>query len=141
MYCRNCGAEVGSNQKHCRECGAIQFTDAVANEAFPSGSNEFTSITKIFTSICLLLTLVAGLKILADDNYVGLIFVILGFGCLIYGLFCWQNRKLIHYQKSESKTRKQIDSEDGKLLVSGNEQFNVTEETTRKLDPIELRRN
>lgn len=139
MYCRYCGAEVGSEQKHCKKCGAKQFVGRDADENLASGNNELATITKTFTAVCFILMLIAGLKTLADDDYVGLIFVILGFGSLIYGLFWWQNRQVTHFQKSKRDSGKKLDYTEEQLLASGDEQFSVTEATTRKLASAKLR--
>lgn len=141
MYCRYCGAEVESKQNHCRKCGVKQPVESGEDETSASGDNEHAIITKIFIAVCFFLMLIAGLKMMSDDNYTGLIFVILGFGSLIYGLFWWQNRRTTHFQKSETDLTKQLDSEDKKLLATGNEQFSVTEEATRKLESIRVHRN
>ncbi len=140
MYCRHCGAKVGSEQKHCKKCGAKQIVAGGIDENPASGNNELAIITKIFIGICFFLMFVAGSQMLANDNYVGLISVILGFGFLIYGLFWWQNRQVTHLQKSERDSVKELDFEDEKLLASGKEQFSVTEEATRKLESSKLRR-
>lgn len=101
MYCRYCGAEVGSKQNHCRKCGVKQPVEGGENEIFASGDNEHTIITKIFIAVCFVLMLIAGLKMMSDDNYTGLIFVVLGFGFLIYRLIWWQNRRAAHFQKAK----------------------------------------
>ena len=141
MYCRNCGAEVGGEQRHCRKCGAKQPVDGDVSGASTSGDSAVVVTTSIFIGVCLFLMFIAGLKMMADDNYTGLIFVILGFGALLYGLLWWRSRQAVRARQSERDTGKHLDSEDGKLLASGDEQFSVTEETTRKLEPAELTRN
>ena len=141
MYCRYCGAEVESKQNHCRKCGVKQPVERGEEKTVASGDNEHAIITNIFISSCFLLMLIAALKMMSDDNYAGLIFVVLGFGSLIHGLFWWQNRRAVHYQKSETDLTEQLNSEDKKLLATGNEQFSVTEEATRKLESSRVSRN
>ena len=140
MYCRNCGAEVGSEQRHCRKCGAKQPVDGDAGEASVTGDG-FAVITYIFIGICLFLMFIAGLKMMADDNYLGLIPVILGFACLIYGLYWSQHKRIDHHRKNELESDKQLHSEDVKLLAANDEQFSVTEATTRKLEAARLNKN
>ena len=141
MYCRYCGAEVESKQNHCRKCGVKQPVESGENETFASAGVEHAIITKIFIAVCFVLMLIAGLKMMSDDNYAGLIFVVLGFGSLIYGLFWRQNRRTTNFQKSETHLSKQLDSEDEKLLAAVSEQFSMTEEATRKLQSIRVHRN
>lgn len=141
MYCRHCGSAVESEQRHCRKCGAKQPVNGGAGETFTSGDNGLAVITKIFIAISFFLMFIAGLKMVADDNYTGLIFVILGFGCLIYGLFWWQNRQVTQPEKSERDLSKQLAAAGEKLLASGNERFSVTEEATRKIESAKLHRN
>ncbi|MCP9494763.1 MAG: hypothetical protein MSG64_09935 [Pyrinomonadaceae bacterium MAG19_C2-C3] len=139
MYCRHCGAEVGSEQKHCKKCGAKQLVGRDTDENPASGNNELAIITKIFIAVCFVLMFVAGIQMLGNDNYLGLIAVILGFGSLIYGLFWWQSRQATRFQKSKPDSGRELGSEDEKLLLSGKEQFSVTEEATRKLESAKLR--
>ena len=141
MYCRFCGTEVGSEQKHCRKCGAKQPVDNTADGNLLSGADGLATITKMFILICLFLMFIAGLKMLGDDNYIGLVFVVLGFGSLIYGLYWWQNRRVIQFQKSERDSAEKLDSEDEKLLTSSDGQHSVIEDTTRQLKSAKLRRN
>lgn len=140
MYCRHCGAEVGSEQKHCKRCGAKQFEERDADENITSASKELAIITKIFIWICLFLMFIAGTKMLSDDDYVGLVSVIVGFGFLIYGLFWFQNRQVSQAHKIKQDSGAKLDSEGEKLLAAREEQFSVTEEATRKLESAQLRR-
>jgi hypothetical protein len=140
MYCRHCGAEVGTDQRHCKRCGAKQFEGKDTDERLVSANNELAIITKIFIGICLFLMFLAGTKMLSDDNYVGLIYVILGFGFLIYGLFWMQNRQVSHQGKIKQDPEVKLNSEGEKLLASGGERFSVTEQSTRKFESARLGR-
>lgn len=148
MYCRYCGKEVGSEQRHCTKCGSKQPSMLVATESQPLKNNGLSIITKIFVAICLILMLTAGLQMLRDDNYLGLTVVILGFGIVIYGLLWWQNKQVARFQMSQPNSVKRLDfegekllaSEGEKLLASGDEPISVIEEITRKLETVKVPR-
>lgn len=143
MYCRNCAAEVGSEQRHCRKCGAKQPVGGDVSGTPASGGDAVAVttgvLTSLFVGLCLLLMFIFALKMMADDKYILSFLVVLGAGSLIYGSLWWQKKQAAHLRKSERDTGKQIDSEDEKLLASSDQQFSVTEETTRKLEPSKLR--
>lgn len=140
MYCRHCGAEVGSEQRHCKRCGAKQIEANAANENPASVSNELAIITKAFIGICLFLMFITGTKMLSDDNYAGMIYTVLGFGLLIYGLFWFQSRHVSQAGKPKQDSGEQLNHENEKLLAASKQQFSVTEATTRKFESAQLHR-
>lgn len=129
MYCRHCGSVVSEQQKFCKQCGREQQPE-MQNQI----ESMIVSTAGVVVWICMIFWLVIGMKMIGDDNYLGVVASMVGAGAVIAAFYQWEKRRQKIAAFQESSSLPMIERREPHYLSPPSEAASVVEDETKRFD-------